>query len=255
MNLGEALVAVVDSSVKVITVDVFDTVLLRNWKPEIYRFWEAAARHEEVLRALGGAPSRRALFASRLTCHPLAYRIASSSLRTRDPSVEEVIQLITTDLRLALQPEARDALLRAELEYEMDNLEANEPLVNALADLKSRRPALRLLYLSDMYLRAAHVESLLMAKGARMLFDGGYVSSDNRCTKAAGDLYRLLLEREEVSPAQILHVGDNPTSDHSSPGRLGIRSVLVQRPMALRVLRSVAGHVFRRWWLAQAKRV
>lgn len=252
MNLRDTFLTGVDSSIAVITVDVFDTMLLRNWKPEVYRFWEVAARQEYVLRSLNDAPTRRELFASRLIWHPVAYRIASSYCYERDPRVEDIFQMISTDLRLSAQPDNRDALLRVEMDYELDNLEANAPLLTALTALKSQRPDLRYFYLSDMYLGASHIESLLKDKGAQKVFDGGYVSSDHRCTKSGGGLYQLFLEREKLSPAQVLHVGDNPTSDVSSPRRQGIRSVLLQRPKSLRVCRNLVEYGFRRWRSAQA---
>ncbi len=90
----------------------------------------------------------------------------------------------------------------------------------------------RVVLASDMFLPLPVVESMLAThriSGWHAL----YLSSDIGLRKDTGDLYRHILMREQVTPDQILMIGDNEHSDVQIPGDMGIKVWHVMRPVEL----------------------
>lgn len=56
-----------------------------------------------------------------------------------------------------------------------------------------------------------------------------YVSSEYGKTKRSGNLFRTVLEHEEVEASKILHIGDNLISDYLMPKKCGMKSFLYRR--------------------------
>ena len=83
----------------------------------------------------------------------------------------------------------------------------------------------RLIAVSDTYLPLDIIESLLESAGLRDYFERIYCSCEYRLNKGSGRLFGKILEIEEISPDQILHIGDNAISDYTIPKGLGISSI------------------------------
>jgi FMN phosphatase YigB (HAD superfamily) len=210
--LREGLVAV--------TVDVFDTVLLRNTKPERLRFAQVARRQAKRLEC-----PWRSVFAARLLCARIAYQTAPYVAGERDGRIDDIFRLMLEALQ---RPAERLAVLRQEeLQYEKLNLRLNRPLLALLGRLRSA--GVRLYYLSDMYLTTADVDSLLAHAAPEWRFDGGYVSSDHGVTKRGGGLYRRFLHDTGLSPMAVLHLGDSGDSDVRAARQAGMRAVHTPR--------------------------
>lgn len=112
-------------------------------------------------------------------------------------------------------------LVAAELALEADALRA----VPAAHRLLQRCEALGIpvSFTSDTYFSGAFIgdklRSLeLMRPGSRLL-----ISSEEARSKASGRLFGGLTDAD-LSPGDILHVGDHPHSDVAAPGRLGIET-------------------------------
>ncbi|WP_292994988.1 rhamnan synthesis F family protein [Nitrosomonas sp.] len=90
----------------------------------------------------------------------------------------------------------------------------------------------RVVLASDMYLPRSIIETMLTRCG----IDGWhkfYLSSDNRLRKDTGHFYRQLLADENVSPHEILVIGDNEHSDVQIPVDMGFRTMHIMRPVEL----------------------
>ncbi|MCZ7861484.1 hypothetical protein O9X98_08740 [Agrobacterium salinitolerans] len=81
----------------------------------------------------------------------------------------------------------------------------------------------RVIGISDMYLSADFVKSLLVGLGIEL--DAVYVSSDFGATKHTGRLFDLVRELEDIEEGRWTHYGDNDHSDVSVPLSLGINAV------------------------------
>lgn len=106
----------------------------------------------------------------------------------------------------------------------------------------------RLIFVSDMYLRAPQVFRLLRSCGLEGLLDDGYTSTDIGKRKATGRLFPWLLEREGISADELLFVGDDLEADQEQPARFGIDTIhLVDasetaRRTKLKTLEQLASH-------------
>ena len=83
----------------------------------------------------------------------------------------------------------------------------------------------RVIAVSDMYLSHDHLAALLADCGLDGLLDRLYVSSEFGLGKYSGRLHARVLELEGLTPAQVVHVGDNLVSDMRAPMQLGIRGI------------------------------
>ena len=90
----------------------------------------------------------------------------------------------------------------------------------------------RVVLASDMYLPRAVIESMLSAHGIRG-WHALYLSSDIGLRKDSGELYRHVLEKERMAPAQMLMVGDNEHSDVQIPSDMGMKVWHVMRPVEM----------------------
>lgn len=91
----------------------------------------------------------------------------------------------------------------------------------------------RIILASDMYLPKPVIEEMLQRHGISG-WHTFYLSSDNGLRKDTGDFYRQLLIQENVSPGEVMVIGDNEHSDIQIPGNMGIRRHLhIMRPVEL----------------------
>lgn len=79
----------------------------------------------------------------------------------------------------------------------------------------------RIIAVSETYLSAAQLSSILEHHDLLHFLNGLYVSCDLGRSKATGNLFRHVLEHE----GQTVHIGDHYTFDYVIPKRLGIKAL------------------------------
>jgi predicted HAD superfamily hydrolase len=77
---------------------------------------------------------------------------------------------------------------------------------------------------TDMYMDSSTIEEILQNCGYDLADVPIYVSSEYGKTKRSGNLFRTVLEHEEVEASKILHIGDNLISDYLMPKKCGMKS-------------------------------
>lgn len=90
----------------------------------------------------------------------------------------------------------------------------------------------RVVLASDMYLPLPVLESMLATHGISG-WHALYLSSDLGLRKDTGDMYRHILAKEQVTPDQILMIGDNEHSDVQIPSDMGMKVWHVMRPVEM----------------------
>jgi FMN phosphatase YigB (HAD superfamily) len=217
-----------DLDVGVLSLDVFDTVLLRDDTSEIRRFWEIAkAQAGEDL------PHRDPLdlLTSRLTATRAAYRTSLAVDGYREGELHDIYR---TALRLLGDPdELADSLVARELEYEAAHLTLNpavEPLVQALE-------VDAVVAVSNMYLRGADIAQLLVHAGAGWL-SSVYSSTEQKVSKNDGRLFARVQSELGRPPRAFLHIGDSRLSDFVPAVRVGWLAQLWPVPRANRQARQ-----------------
>lgn len=108
-----------------------------------------------------------------------------------------------------------------ELAFEIANTFPDKEIVQFIAAY----PAEKTLYLSDFYMGSAMLDRLLAHHGLDAIVADGLVSCDLMLNKRSGRLFRHVHALYGVSPADHVHIGDNPYADVERPRSIGINAV------------------------------
>lgn len=208
--------AIKDESVKLVSFDIFDTLVVRP-------FFEPVDMFDIIDKYF------RKLTNNKTATEFKNMRVDSESLARKEKKKEKSgSQEITFDdiyatmkRRYRLEDEIIQKLKKFELEQE-------------LRFCKQRNSAFELyelaLYLgkkvictSDMYLDEKFLNKLVKNCGYDNI-SKIYVSSSFDKTKAIGDLYRLVSDKEKIDFKNILHIGDNYISDIQNARKYGVQA-------------------------------
>jgi predicted HAD superfamily hydrolase len=243
----DQLIATARDSFDVLSVDVFDTLLLRDSSVQRGRFREVAVSLAAMLRARGVDVDVKTLFALRQRAHHFAYQAVSIERPDGDATLVRISQIQTS--LLGLDPSLTPLFIAAEFEVEQRHLAPNRRLIAFLQQL--RRDGTRVVAISDMYLSGANIEDLLTRVVGSVPVDKVYASSDFGLTKQSGRLFAAVAAAEGIATAQMLHFGDHESADLAMARAAGCQAVLFRRPnwmlMARRLsaLRLVATSAYR----------
>ncbi|MCM1324818.1 MAG: hypothetical protein NC218_11940 [Acetobacter sp.] len=191
LNTIKAIIA--SPNIKVVSFDIFDTLLHRPVinPTDIFYLVDAKLKHKEHINFI-------------------KYRkTAEQELNNPHASLKEIYTHIQKRHKLSSKTIAK--MYKAELEAEQRLLFKREDIFMlyqyAIAQSK------RIIATSDMYLSSRFLKHILKAKGYTQIA-AVYVSNEHHKRKDTGDLYTAVIAAEQTLPSQILHIGDNITSDY-----------------------------------------
>lgn len=221
----------VPKGTRLVSLDLFDTLLVRNVDPP-----------EVVIRLSAERIAERALLPVSAQEYLVLRGRIEAELRAKavragdDPECS----LLTMSRRLAeelrLPPEKADRLIDAELEVEALLIDPDPEVVALIRRLGDRH---RVVAVSDTYFDSEQLTRLLAALGLGCLFSRVYASCEWGVTKRGGRLFDKVLAEEGVKPGEMMHLGDNFHGDYLSPAKRGIRAVCLYDPATLRRKRSL----------------
>ena len=220
------------SECKVLSLDVFDTVLLRNDKPEAERYMELS---ESIAKALGRTtvetpPNCLDLLTARIEGMRFAYRTAPLIGHAREGHIKDVFGYMED--ALDAKSEIGGILHKVELDYECENLVPNEAIGQLVA--KAKEAGLQVVLLSDMYLPAEMIGELLdrLMPDVPKFTDLLISSCEAGHSKRGGSAFENLAERLDVELNEIFHIGDSFVSDFQMPLAAGCKAkyLPVSRP-------------------------
>ncbi|MGE0725142.1 MAG: hydrolase [Alphaproteobacteria bacterium] len=226
-------------SIRLISVDVFDTLLLRATRPELARFADVAADQATALAAVGMPVDPVAIYAARLVAARTAYRCVGAVQGEREGRHGDILSMVAAALRL--DPSAVPVLAAAELDHETKVMVGNRALAEAL--MRHRAEGRRVVFASDMYLPATAIHDLIARLLPSLVLDGGYSSADHGVTKRGGGLFQVMMRAEDVAANEVLHFGDSLLADVETPRRAGIHAIHVPRPRVWRGIHGVRHRV------------
>lgn len=201
--------------VRVVIFDIFDTLVLRPLvDPESVKLL--------VARQVGSEFGDTYL-ALRGQAEETARQIAG-----RDVGLSAIYDQISTlsGLPAALVQDWRKIEERIELLAVRRRPETAALLESAAAQGK------RVVLASDMYLPREVIEAILERQAIRG-WERLYLSSEIGVRKDHGDMYKFILEQENVLPSEVLVIGDNEHSDLQIPWDRGFQCRHVLRPVEL----------------------
>lgn len=200
---------------KVCSFDVFDTVLTRIVvKPShVFDLMERRIRRTEMIPY----PVRRCFSSARVWAEFKARRTTNRG--------DVTLAIIYDQLKAfyALEHDCVSYLMELEMQIEK---QVSSPIGNTVTALQAlRKDGSRVVFVSDMYLPTEFVRELLVSSGIALPGDPVYVSGDLGVTKGSGKLFDLVLQREGIVAADLIHYGDNIHTDIYVPRERGIKVV------------------------------
>ncbi|MFN8722306.1 MAG: HAD-IA family hydrolase [Rhodospirillales bacterium] len=213
-----------DPGVLAISVDLYDTLLLRRCRPELWRFADVArAQDAALVRAGLASPGAAALYRARLRVHKACHdRVRDGPGEVRQADVAAGVAAA-----LGLTGAAAGVLAAAETDHETTAVRPDRALAALLVRLARDRPVV---LTSDMYLPAAAVRRVLATAVPDLAGLPLFVSGEIGLTKRHGHLFGHVAAALDLPPAAILHVGDNPLADVRRAREAGFRALWWPRP-------------------------
>ena len=188
--------------------DIFDTVLLRKCGKPTNIFYLLAHR------LYPGDEGKRECF---ITWRQNAERNASHHTKGRETTIADIY---TNNGEENFHEYTRKELIDAEKQIEGENLIAN-PAIKATIE-QCRAAGKEICFISDMYLDSEFLASVLRREGCLLNDEKVFVSCEAGARKSTGTLYDKV--REQLSPTQWEHYGDNAVSDIKKAKEKGIKA-------------------------------
>jgi FMN phosphatase YigB (HAD superfamily) len=203
---GQALTA----STKLISFDVFETLITRSTGSHEAEFFFIGQR----LREIGLIQCSAEAFAqTRYDCEKRARRNNPG----REITLREIYEEITCffDIESSL-----DAMIQVELDVETQAIEVVPSMIGVVDQARERFG--KVIFVSDMYLPQTFLEERLVELGLFKPGDRLYVSSSEGVQKGDTRLFKVVLEQENLKPAELFHVGNSPAYDIEPAKKMGI---------------------------------
>ena len=203
---------------KLVSFDIFDTVLLRpSLSPDAVQRYAGHLLAQEF-------PDAPAFFAARKAAEHAA---RAAKHWAGDVGLDEIYARFGPEFT----PDALSRARALELELEQRIVLTRAPMIEALAHARSAGK--RVVAVSDTYFSREEITALLNAAGLADAFDAIHVSSELGARKDRGDVWPLLLKREGVAARDWLHIGDNEVSDMQRAGDRGLCVFHAMNPVIL----------------------
>ena len=212
------------ASPKLVSVDVFDTLLLRTDESELKRFKLIAEKQAQYLSERDGREfGWQDLIYTRLAGTKMSYKASIIKQGCREGSISEIYKAAVS--MLGVEPSLWEEFLKIELDHETVVTKPNRGLYKALKALCER--GVKLCLVSDMYLHHEHIGHLLDHHFSdwRDSFEKLYSSADTKISKASGHLFNVVAQDLNVPFNAMVHVGDSYRGDVAQPSRKGIMAI------------------------------
>ncbi len=202
---------IIDSNCKVVSFDIFDTLLLRPFANPTDLFLLMDDYFHQLLNKK--TPTRFSTI--RVEAEQMAREKADEDNK-EEVTIDEIYQQLQE--KYLIDKEICDQLkqeeIRLEIKYSRPRHTAKE--LYQLAKQLNKQVC----FTSDMYLKEAVIKEMLSKNGYAM--DTLYLSSVYQKTKSKGTLYDLIVKDLHVSYKEIVHIGDNYQSDYIMSTKKGI---------------------------------
>ena len=226
---------------KRISVDVFDTLLLRKPISERRRLFEVATLFSSRIPPPYKKPPPELVYEARVETQRWAYRALDAVDHDGEVRISEIFK---RQLQLlVLPPELASLLMDVEIEVEKGVLVPNRPLIRWLQLQHSR--AIPVIAISDTSLPATAIQILIEAVAGPNVIDRVYTSADLGLTKRKGRIFAEVVAREKTDAKEWMHFGDDKRADLQQGLAAGIESTHLPRPRFFVLRRKFDGLLFK----------
>lgn len=194
----------ISDNVKIVSFDIFDTLLLRPFErpTDIFRFMNSDVE-KIIKKKIDFKKVRKAA----------EKRAKRAMLPKEDVKIDDIYNFIKIPAKF------KNAVKFLEVETEVKLLfarQSGKDLYNL-----AKNSGCKLIAISDIYLEAQILERILKRNGFE--FDTIFTSADIGKSKKTGNIYPEVLRRTNVSPDEILHIGDSLISDIKNAKKYGFQ--------------------------------
>ncbi len=212
-KLDEIKKRIIEGDEKIVSFDVFDTLVMRPFfEPQnllvfldkCYEELSDGASSFYNIRVHGEEGCRKELCCT----------------TKEDVTLEEIYSYISR--RYGLSQDECQKLMKYEEQLELDFNKRRE--TGAELFEIARLAGKRIVITSDMYLSEKFMDKLLQSNGYEG-YDKIFVSSEYEKLKKTGSLYKVLLNELGVNADEVLHIGDNIDGDIEAAKALGIHTI------------------------------
>lgn len=198
----------------VLTIDFFDTLVTRSVAQPTHVF---AVMEEELCRRSGRRWNGFAVH--RVVSEHTARLNAARTNAHRDVSFAEIMDELSTSMGL----DDQDRKVVTDLETKTELSLATSVRFGAEIAEYALGKGMEVLIVSDNYMSSEHIVNMSHAAGLTWVKNANViVSSEHGAMKHNGTLWDVTLQRLQVDPAFILHVGDDALADGEIPAARGI---------------------------------
>ncbi|HEX7443582.1 MAG TPA: HAD hydrolase-like protein, partial [Acidimicrobiales bacterium] len=213
--------AVRSARTRVLSVDVFDTLLWRR-VPKPTDVHLLVGRRLADQGALVGHIDAYGYSRLRILAEAEARRKKQDEHGSTEVTLAEIHAVLAPGILSPLGSEGTAAL---EMAVEREVTFADGRLTAYLDQVVGASPSLRLIAVSDTYFSAGELRGLFAAHPLGTLaFSDVYTSSGHGTGKGAG-LWKAVVDDLGIEPDQLVHVGDNAEADVACAERVGVRAV------------------------------
>lgn len=191
-------------TIKVVSFDIFDTLLFRPVLDPKDLFYLIAGKVDEKF-SIDFVKLRRD---------------AETQLKKRNASINDIYESIKN--RRNLSEVVTKKVMEEELKCEYDLLRPREDI--RVLYREACRLGKKIIVISDMYLPKNFLKKVLFDNGFDQI-DELYISNECGYRKDEGKLYDFVLEKEKVNSHEICHIGDNYYSDYRVALTKGISAI------------------------------
>ena len=205
--------------IKIVSLDIFDTLLIRRIEPP-EKTKGLSCQKAVKEKILNGTSTE--LLVLREKIEEKLKNQSQAEGKDREFSLCDVFTEIVSDLQQTHAKETASKLLDIELEMEKTVLALMPGIEDILDSLSQKTP---LIATSDTYLTKEMLFEILQHFRLGKYFKRIYASSFYKLSKSTGNLFKCILETENIKNYELQHIGDNFLSDYFIPKNMGIKTV------------------------------
>ena len=215
-RLEQLKLAIVNPDIKVVSFDIFDTLVVRPFFKPLDLFKMLDNDYRDLKNCSNGISFSK--------MRVISEAIARSEQEKKDSSIQEItlddIYRVLNKL-YGVEKKHLDIMKKKEQDAEVKfctvRHTAFELYELALSIGK------KVICTSDMYLDEKTIFNILRKNGYTNI-SKLYLSSNIKKTKSTGDLYSVVLNDLEITSSEMIHIGDNFQSDYEMAKKIGINS-------------------------------
>lgn len=212
---------IVDSNVKYVSFDIFDTLVLRPFLEPVDLFKLLDKDYRKIGKQKAGISFSK--------IRVISEKIARDEQFKKNPEIQEITldDIYDTISKLyEIDIETLNVLKEKEKEYEIrfcKRRNTTYELYQLAIDLNKK-----VVCTSDMYLPEETILKILHGNGYNQI-EKLYLSSNVKKTKWTGDLYKYVLNDLNIKPDEIIHIGDNYESDYLKAQKLEMKTIYLPK--------------------------